>query len=373
MSLKSYDLLWVVGKSAAWRYPGEISELKSFAPAVPEQAADLFRRRPASENPGPDPEPTKKTETVNTKTGEGNPPRRDPARSIYVNLPAEKKQPTLTASPPLRESLFPSAERTEPIYDFSDLYKKHSSRTIRFSGKLLWIGAIILLFGTGILTGFFISDRRKFFSGDANRPQNVPAIRPAVRNEKKEIPAVLSKDGQSNQLQNNISIVSDTMNKIEPATKKLIAGDRKKNSKNNHDKKDSINNQEKLVSSYIPNDSPRQNTITQTELLNQKIKSHPENYVELVTGRYSKGIFGGISSFPVTVTNKSPVKMDLVVVNVDYIQNNEKIFRTESITFNDLEPGETVTIKAPKSPRGVKIATRLHVISSRQIDLSYSN
>ena len=32
MPLKSYDLLWVVGKSAAWRYPGEIAELKSFAP-----------------------------------------------------------------------------------------------------------------------------------------------------------------------------------------------------------------------------------------------------------------------------------------------------------------------------------------------------
>ena len=38
MSLKSYDLLWVVGKSAAWRYPGEIPELKSFAPFVPEAA-----------------------------------------------------------------------------------------------------------------------------------------------------------------------------------------------------------------------------------------------------------------------------------------------------------------------------------------------
>ena len=33
MSLKAYDLLWVVGKSAAWRYPGEIAELKSFRSA----------------------------------------------------------------------------------------------------------------------------------------------------------------------------------------------------------------------------------------------------------------------------------------------------------------------------------------------------
>ena len=65
--------------------------------------------------------------------------------------------------------------------------------------------------------------------------------------------------------------------------------------------------------------------------------------------------------------------MDLVTVNIDYIQNNEKIFKTERISFNDLEAGETVTIKAPKSPRGVKVSTRIHVIVSRQIDLSYSN
>ncbi|HEY2349231.1 MAG TPA: hypothetical protein VGH64_09455, partial [Puia sp.] len=45
MSLKMYDLIWIVGKSAAWRYPGEIPELKSFAPTVPEGEADLFRKR----------------------------------------------------------------------------------------------------------------------------------------------------------------------------------------------------------------------------------------------------------------------------------------------------------------------------------------
>ena len=28
MGLKPYDLVWLEGKSAAWRYPGEIDELK---------------------------------------------------------------------------------------------------------------------------------------------------------------------------------------------------------------------------------------------------------------------------------------------------------------------------------------------------------
>ena len=35
--------------------------------------------------------------------------------------------------------------------------------------------------------------------------------------------------------------------------------------------------------------------------------------------------------------------IDLVVVNIQYIQNNDKIFKTEDLSFNDLQPGETVT------------------------------
>lgn len=43
--LKPYDLVWVEGKSAAWRYPSEIAELKSFAPAVEEQPYDRFYKK----------------------------------------------------------------------------------------------------------------------------------------------------------------------------------------------------------------------------------------------------------------------------------------------------------------------------------------
>lgn len=47
MGLKQYDLIWADGKSAAWRYPGEIPELKDFAPAVLEQPFDRFYKKPA--------------------------------------------------------------------------------------------------------------------------------------------------------------------------------------------------------------------------------------------------------------------------------------------------------------------------------------
>lgn|GEM_PF-1737722 len=48
MGLKAYDLVWVEGKSASWRYPSEVPELKPFAPAVEEQPFDRFYKKPVS-------------------------------------------------------------------------------------------------------------------------------------------------------------------------------------------------------------------------------------------------------------------------------------------------------------------------------------
>lgn len=46
MGLKPYDLVWVDGKSASWRYPSEIAEFKPYAPAVEEQPFDRFYKKP---------------------------------------------------------------------------------------------------------------------------------------------------------------------------------------------------------------------------------------------------------------------------------------------------------------------------------------
>lgn len=48
MGLKPYDLIWQEGKSAAWRYPGEIPDLADFAPPVLEQPYDRFWSNPPS-------------------------------------------------------------------------------------------------------------------------------------------------------------------------------------------------------------------------------------------------------------------------------------------------------------------------------------
>jgi hypothetical protein len=374
MSLKPYDLLWIVGKSAAWRYPGEINELKSFAPPVPEQIMDSYTKNPNAENSSVISLNTKKTEATNTRIWENHVKKSVQERSVYVNLPAEKKQVAIQPDRVLFDLEFSAPPKHEPAYDFSDLYRKKPTPAIHLSAKILWISTIVLLFGAGLLTGFFISDRRKFFSIDANHPQNVHATESSVLNNKKIISPVKTTSNSKSEKSNELSTAfNDQVKPSDPLSKKQVSGPGKKNTKINDIKKDSVLSQTATISSLKLNDSLKEITINKTEVLYQKIKAHPENYVNLVTGRYSTGVFGGISSFPVTVTNNSQVMMDQILIDIDYIQNNDKIFKTESLSFNNLEPGETVTIKAPKSPRGIKIATRIRLINLRQPDLSSSN
>jgi hypothetical protein len=368
MSLKAYDLLWVVGKSAAWRYPGEIAELKSFAPPVPEQFSDSFYKKTNSENTVTD-AAAKKSESSNTR--ENKIQRTAPYRSVYVNLPADKKQASLSTTRMISDSSLTPETGQELNNDFSDLlYKRKTTPAIWFSGKVLWVSTVLLLFGAGILTGFFISDRRNFFSTDANHPQTPSVDHPEPLNSKKEIsPRFLSSGAGMNQT----AIKIDSSKKTGLFPGKLLSGIGKKNLKNNINKKDTVASPVPSYSTMKPNDSLRQNAFSKTETVYEKIRAHPENYVNLVTGRYSTGLFGGISSFPVTITNNSPVMLDVIIIDIDYIQNNGKIFKTESLSVNDLEPGETLTLKAPKSPRGTKIATHIHLVNARQPDFGNSH
>jgi hypothetical protein len=54
MGLKPYDLVWLDGRSAAWRYPCEMEEFKAHAPIVEEQPFDrFFKKAPAQKTMQP--------------------------------------------------------------------------------------------------------------------------------------------------------------------------------------------------------------------------------------------------------------------------------------------------------------------------------
>lgn len=82
LGLKPYDLVWVEGKSAGWRYPGEIDALKPYVTTPPQQVAkDVQYEAPA-------PRPQNSTNLHN----EGPAPSRPAGRHIFVSLPGKGQE-----------------------------------------------------------------------------------------------------------------------------------------------------------------------------------------------------------------------------------------------------------------------------------------
>src|SRR5689334_4475160 len=83
--IKAYDLVWLEGKSAAWRYPSEIEELKEYAPVTEEQPFDRFYKKPEAvveSNTRFEPKPV---------IAEINAAAISPSKKVYINFPGAQQ------------------------------------------------------------------------------------------------------------------------------------------------------------------------------------------------------------------------------------------------------------------------------------------
>jgi hypothetical protein len=107
--IKPYDLVWQEGRSAAWRYPSEIEELKPFAPVVEEQPYDRFFKKPGEQatesatvakQTVTEQQPVAVATNTATAVQESQPVSKKAEQStgkhIYVTMPASKTQTNVT-------------------------------------------------------------------------------------------------------------------------------------------------------------------------------------------------------------------------------------------------------------------------------------
>jgi len=95
--LKPYDLVWLEGRSAAWRYPGEIDELKSFAPGVEEQPYDRFYKKQDSQQSTEQPAKVVEESQPVSKQVEKS------SKHIYVTMPGGAKVPAAKKEEPVKQ------------------------------------------------------------------------------------------------------------------------------------------------------------------------------------------------------------------------------------------------------------------------------
>ena len=107
LGLKPYDLVWVDGRSAAWRYPSEVAELKEFAPVVEEQPYDRFYKKSSE---------TEAVAKESTAASLQEIPQRNPVKEPVVFSQPEIIQPKI----PVKENII----KEEPVQQDSFVMRK---------------------------------------------------------------------------------------------------------------------------------------------------------------------------------------------------------------------------------------------------------
>jgi hypothetical protein len=97
----------------------------------------------------------------------------------------------------------------------------------------------------------------------------------------------------------------------------------------------------------------------------EAVRASVSSQVSVGANSYNVGTFGGINDLQLTVTNRSVYPLDLVVVEVQYIQANKKVYKTENLYFRNIGAGSALMQEAPKSSRGIKVQYKITTISPR--------
>ena len=428
---KPYDLIWVEGRSAGWRYPSEIPAFKNFAPVIEEQPYDRFyKKQPpqklfALEEKNTAPNYQAAAYAPVAKTNETVQPQSTPVKSIPQTLPAySAAQPTIQTLPgrhihvtlpsgntvnlttvvakkenkEIKNTIdinqvpayLPSVQPAaiEPVYPINrgsfyepvknvdntfpepavyaaPVYINQPSQT-GFSWSLIAAACIGIatLVGLGIMIGLAIS-----------RDKNEMVFNETLRSKSRQVQS----QGTSNTKSPVTGATAETPGSIageqplqQPAAgnKELVQNAVVKTTvapENNYSK-DKKTAEEKSVGT-------KDKGITNPEETGLHIKPVPaiinvEKSLSLTANDFKTGAFGGISGLKYTLFNGSKFTLESVEVEVDYVQANNKVFKTERLSFSNVLAGTQVTIDAPASNRGVKMLSRIIKVSAKDTALT---
>ncbi len=420
--LKPYDLVWVQGKSAAWRYPSEVEELKPYAPVVEEQPYDRFYKKDTEEkkqevpqankqnsySPVPEEDvpvmneysryiPAEKKEEIKFK----------PKKSVFVTLPGQQQvtakknsqpvQPIVqatTASPAITisESLVEAEIKYfQPLDEIKERYvktllerkdkKAKKGLIINWLKKAAVFGGLIVL---GVLAGFVIKSKpgkedkvvQQLLqasplvnnAGDASSPASIqqdenPAVKAPVEK--------VVNDDQLEPLQKikeSVRINEEqepTTVRIRKETMLIVPKEKEEGSARQF-------SQQPVETDPLTGERNRKvrnnNTVNSTEekAVMKPGKNGLYDLVSVASNDYKRVAFGGIRNLYLTVTNNSKYELDNVIVELQYLKPSEEPLRTENIKFRSVAPNASATIRVPDTNRGIKVSYKIITIDSKQ-------
>ncbi|WP_276502110.1 hypothetical protein [Terrimonas pollutisoli] len=413
--LKPYDLIWVEGRSAAWRYPCEIEELKPFAPVVEEQPFDRFfkRNEPESEPKAEIKEepPVKEEYLKYAPIEKKEEPAFSPKRSVFVTLPNQKqvvterpvvaerpakKEPQKEMTPPPVISITETApvaeiKYSQPLDEIKEMYVKTlQDRRSRMAKKTIWLGwakkagVVVGLIVVGVLAGLAIRSN----NGKEDK----------VTNEMVKTNTAVTHTALSQPAEEQPGTQNEPANELSPATviKKNEEGVANYNQPGNTGEEKTTLRIRKETMLIVPKQKPvfdnrqtppssgvdeitgersrklriaDENIAAVTEEKSAQVKTNKtslRDQVSVSSNDYKIVAFGGIRNLYLTVTNNSKYELDHVIVELQYLKPSEEPLRTENINFKSIAANSSATIRIPDTNRGIKVSYKIINIDSKQ-------
>ncbi len=382
LGLKAYDLVWVQGKSAAWRYPGEVEELKAFAPPAEEQPFDRFYKKNTEEKKQP--VSSEKNETMAFK------------KAVFVTMPSPKKEVaeaetatshsgnsyqrvktiTVTENPVAAEMKF-----AQPLDEIKEMYvktlqqrKQKIARKNLFFKNLKRASVFIYVLALGVLIGFTlksktsknnIADHSLISTQSSPAEMSSSATTSELPIQQQEITTNSEQQEPLKEIQKNSKSVEEKQ-----AIQKEKSDTKSENDLKPPSKKETITDQNSPgvdVNTVTGERSKKSRNSSDEETTSTSPKEDISNLVSVKSNDYKRGAFGGIRDLQLTVTNDSKYVLDNVVVALQYLKPSEQPLKTENISFQSIAPKGSMTIAIPPSNRGIKVAFKIVKIESKEL------
>lgn len=429
VGLKPYDLVWVEGKSAAWRYPSEVDPLKAYAPKVEEQPYDRFYKRPEEKIPE---QPVQEVKTVQQKeeiTQQKEEVYVAPveqatvvasSKKVFVAMPGnhvakkiqpvnpkpqiiaeekpkiieEKKiepkpviMPHETREPVVKEQpVLPRQEPTftPPTYSSKDdatldekysesldeIKRRYTETYLNRKKRSRWTSthtSIAQVFGGALFFCVLVVFAYKNFAGEETSPRTT-VIQPDKR-------AINTSTVATTPVTVPLA-VAETEKQSQPrktqTTKKTVDPPVENSSTGDLGRNDEVQTKETQIAAIDYQEKKAVMPAADEEKPEVvKPKAKPVNIRKLVNVRannYKQRAFGGVMNLELTVNNDSKFALDRVTVELQYLKPSEQPIKTETIVFNSISANDSKTLKIPDYLRGVKISYRVTGVESSQYE-----
>ena len=390
LGLKPYDLIWVEGRSAAWRYPSEVDELKEYAPIVEEQPFDRFYKKPEEKKEKhfheliEEARNKKEISKITLAEKKSFVRQENPAPKIYVSMPEQHtpssvysgiKKDQVMGMPETEKKIgqnnFSNQQTNAPVSSAkktveisSGLLHKNSPKKVRSTNyrKIVELSAaavFIITFGTLVYLYFKPAD-----------------IIPLVNSSDIQAPVInlnsskLTDDANSttsftenNQGKNEIGVAEISVTLIPIVNQKKI-NELKPAIEKSDTKKEDL----KTVSIISEPSGERIRIIRDKTESTKTSVIDISRQVSVIANEYKRRAFGGIENLELTVVNSSGFILDKVLVELQYLKPSELPLKTEVIQFSSIASNGSLTMKIPDHPRGIKVVYKIIKFESVQYE-----